>query len=247
MTWTTPFTAVTGQIMMADDWNESARDNLLHLRALTGDPGGVDELLVSSSTTAAAFGHPVADTVLTAGSVTGTSGTSAIGTGVIKGDRFAAGSFDSTAVGNAFATGAISQALLATAVQNKLIFAGVVGLVRTAAEIATGWSRETALDGRFMIGAGSSFALTFNEATDYGSSWSHSHDLGGHTHSFTVSSGSPDATQTDMPGPPPAVNSASTSHTHSGSGTSGGPDVGSSSTAWQIPGRGYVFCRRNLP
>lgn len=245
MTWTAPFTAITAAVMASADWNASARDNLLHLRALTGDPTASNELLVSSSTTAAAFGNPSGDTVLSAGSVTGTSASSAIPENSIAADRFQDASFDESAVSAAFADGAIAESLLATAVRNKLLFSGAIGLVRTAAEIPSGWSRESALDGRFAIGAGTTFSQTFDEATDYGSSWSHSHPLGSHTHSYSLSSGNADQQQTQMTGGSPSGSSPPQAHTHTASGTSGGPSGNSSSTAWTIPSRAYVYIRRS--
>jgi len=55
ITFTTPFTAVTGAVITASGHNTSVRDNLLHLRALLPDAGGSGLPLVSSSTTSAAF------------------------------------------------------------------------------------------------------------------------------------------------------------------------------------------------
>lgn len=55
MTWTTPFTAVTGAVITASGWNASARDNLLHLRALLPDPAAANYWLQSSSVSGAAF------------------------------------------------------------------------------------------------------------------------------------------------------------------------------------------------
>lgn len=51
---------------------------------------------------------------------------------------------------------------------------GAVISFRTAAEITAagaGWSRETNLDGRILIGAGTAGGQTFTEATNYGSNW----------------------------------------------------------------------------
>lgn len=52
---------------------------------------------------------------------------------------------------------------------------GAVIAFRTAAEITAagaGWSRETALDGRILLGAGTAGGQTFTEANNYGSNWS---------------------------------------------------------------------------
>ena len=59
---------------------------------------------------------------------------------------------------------------------------GVIAAFATAAAIAAGWSRYTALDGRIPVGAGTTFTVTYVEATNYGSSWSHSHTGPSHTH-----------------------------------------------------------------
>jgi hypothetical protein len=51
---------------------------------------------------------------------------------------------------------------------------GLVAPFRTAAEITAAgvrWTRETALDGRVIIGAGTAGGGTFVEATNYGTNW----------------------------------------------------------------------------
>lgn len=55
MTFTSPFTAVTGAVITAAGWNTSGRDNINHLRGLVPDAGAADYWLVSTSTTAAAW------------------------------------------------------------------------------------------------------------------------------------------------------------------------------------------------
>lgn len=50
---------------------------------------------------------------------------------------------------------------------------GVISF-RTAAEVTAagaGWARETALDGRILLGAGTAGGQTFTEANNYGSNW----------------------------------------------------------------------------
>lgn len=51
---------------------------------------------------------------------------------------------------------------------------GAVVAFRTAAEITAagaGWARETALDGRILLGAGTAGGQTFTEANNYGTNW----------------------------------------------------------------------------
>jgi hypothetical protein len=48
---------------------------------------------------------------------------------------------------------------------------GLVAAFRTAAEIPAGWTRETALDGKVMLGAGTGGGESFTQTTDYGTTW----------------------------------------------------------------------------
>ncbi len=213
MTYTTPFTAVTGAVITSSGWNASARDNLLHLRALLPDPSGSGLTLVSTSATAAAF---------------------------------------STAA---------------------TVPAGLIAAFETAAAIASGWARYSAADGRMLVGAGTTFAVTYVEATNYGASWSHSHTqtnhshdmashghaMANHTHSFSGTSGGPSAL--DGLGNNGGTNTPSTTHTHGTSGTTGGNNdttganspasTGTASAndistdAWVIPARGIVWAQKS--
>lgn len=134
---------------------------------------------------------------------------------------------------------------------------GLVASFRTAAEIAAGWNRETNLDGRMMVGAGTTFTVTFTEGQDYGASWAHIHASCSYSASVTGSAtgGAEDATAgpTGLNGLATAggVNLPTTSHTHSLEGVSfavsaSGTATGdSSSTAWAIPSRAYVFARKS--
>lgn len=87
MTWTTPFTATTNAVISSSSHNQGVRDNLLHLRALLPDPGAATYLLQASSTSGAAFVTPNGDAILTPSSVTGNSGSSAIGANNIHPNR----------------------------------------------------------------------------------------------------------------------------------------------------------------
>lgn len=60
---------------------------------------------------------------------------------------------------------------------------GVIAAFRTAAAIASGWSRFTDGDGRLLVGAGTVFSTTWTQDTAYGSSWGHVHSSPSHTHS----------------------------------------------------------------
>jgi hypothetical protein len=51
---------------------------------------------------------------------------------------------------------------------------GAVVAFRTGAEVTAagaGWARETALDGRILLGAGTAGGQTFTEANNYGTNW----------------------------------------------------------------------------
>jgi hypothetical protein len=57
----------------------------------------------------------------------------------------------------------------------------------TAGFIPTGWNRNTSADGRIIVGAGTTFSVTFNENAQSGASWSHDHVGDDHTHTVTGS------------------------------------------------------------
>lgn len=81
-----------------------------------------------------------------------------------------------------------------------LVPPGAVVWFRSLAELTAagaGWTRETTLDGRYPIGAGTTGTQTFAAGTAYGSTWAHNHgddhthttaghdhDLGGHLHAI---------------------------------------------------------------
>lgn len=245
MTWTTPFTALSGLAITASGWNTSGRDNLSHLRALLADPSAANQLLVSTSAAAAGFSNPNGDAVLARGSITGNGASSAIGTGAINANRIKSGTFTAAQVAAKFTAASIVESVLATAVQGKLGFAGLIGLVRVAADVPSGWTIESNLAGRIPVGAGTTHSVTFTEDTAYGSSWSHTHTMGGHTHGVSGTTG---ATGTAPNSPKNGDNdwpTSSTGHTHAFSGTSDGDSSTSSSTAWTIPSRAYVYIRRD--
>lgn len=131
---------------------------------------------------------------------------------------------------------------------------GLVAMFRTAAAIASGWSRETDLDGRIPVGAGTTFSTTFTEATNYGSSWSHAHTDGGvHNHSGSslgvsgVTGAAQGGTAYDEDDTGNGFNTRDASHTHDqgtldvSGNTANNSTTATSSDAWVIPSRAYVF------
>jgi hypothetical protein len=139
--------------------------------------------------------------------------------------------------------------------------------VRNAAEIPGGWARETTLDGRLLVGAGTSFSQTFVEGTGYGASWAHQHGIGSLT--VTVSSVAVTGTATGGPedntGGPSATNGLATAggvnlptetHHHSlngvsfavsasGSGSGSTTATNSADATWLPPMRAVVWIRKS--
>ena len=139
--------------------------------------------------------------------------------------------------------------------------------VRKAADIPSGFTRDTSLDGLIPIGAGTTFSQTFTEETSYGSSWQHLHSVG--SQSVSVSSvtvtGSAVGGPGDSTGGPSSVNGLATAggvtlpvenHTHSlngvslavsASGTGSGATAGGNSgnTTWLPPMRAVGWGRKN--
>lgn len=64
---------------------------------------------------------------------------------------------------------------------------GLIAAFATAAELTSagaGWARYTAADGRLLVGAGTTFGVTYTQDTSYGASWdvpAHTHSIGGVT------------------------------------------------------------------
>lgn len=139
--------------------------------------------------------------------------------------------------------------------------------VRKAADIPTGFTRDTSLDGLIPVGAGTTFSQTFTEETSYGSAWSHTHTDSGHTHgggahshgasalSISGNTGTPSAT--DGLGNGGGTTTPTATHTHN-QGTldvAGSTDSASlttnsgsaviSTTTWLPPMRAVVWIRKN--
>ena len=92
--------------------------------------------------------------------------------------------------------------------------------------IPTGWTRESSINGRLPVTAGS----LWTAETGYGSSWTHDHDVDAQTDRstlsiFNLSTGSP-------------TKSVTHDHDHNIIGTTAG-------TVWLPPSFAYVFIRRS--
>lgn len=210
MAFTSPPTAVIGAVV-DESYTDifSANDNWFN--GLLPAPTAANQVPLSTSTSAATWGK--VDTAhLIDGQISGTR----MGTGAVTAAKIPAS--------------AVTAAKLHSSVATALIPSGNVGSVRQAAEIPSGWSRETRLDGRMPVGAGTAF-VTFSEDTDYGASW-------GHTHPVTASVGTPSATITDLKAGNETGASVNNHAVHTFSGNS-------DATSWQIPVRAIVFIRKS--
>lgn len=201
------------------------RDNDNWFNALVPAPTGAGQLLRSTSTSAAGFVNDGDGSDLDADLLDGQHG-----------------SYYATAAGLA-------------AVEAAAFPSGVGAWVRKASEIPTGFTRESDLDGRIPVGAGTTFTVTYVEETNYGSSWSHGHTGGAHAHNASAlgvsgntgtESNSADV-QTDSSGD----EAAASAHTHNqgtidvtGATDSGGA-VATSSDAWTIPSRAVIWVRKD--
>lgn len=88
----------------------------------------------------------------------------------------------------------------------------------TAAEIPSGFVRYTAADGRILVQAGTTFSVTFTEATSYGSSWAHNHGMNNHQHDLTHAHDLNSHTHTG-----PSHQHTGPSHTHTSTGLTATP------------------------
>lgn len=213
MAWATPATAITLAVVEAAHRN-ILRDNQFHFNALSPAPGAADYVLQLTSASAGTWNKLISDS-------------------------FVAGAFltakiaDDNVTTDKFADFAVTETQLDSAVTAYLVPSGLVEMVRTAAEIPTGWSRETALDGRYIVHDGTTFSTTFVEETDYGTDDAHDHGTS------TFASSTPSATVPNIDTvTPPDDSAAHQTHTHTVS-------LVVSSAAWTIPSRAYVFVRKS--
>jgi len=140
---------------------------------------------------------------------------------------------------------------------------GVGGWVRQASEIPSGFARESNLDGRIPVGAGTSFSVTYVEATNYGSAWAHQHQMGnhvhndGHAHTNASQTGvAQNGTAYDEDETGGGHNTQDDQHHHSLSDTGGRaggsvltgdmqlPGINVGLTSWVIPSRAVVWVRK---
>jgi hypothetical protein len=209
--FTPPPTAVPLTVIQAQHRNV-LRDNQLYVNALMPSPTAANQLPILTGPSAGTWAQAGTGSFVGGGLTTVKLGAAAITTAKIQ-------------------DGGIDAAALSSSAQAAMMPGKLVLMVRTIAELPAGWARETALDGRFAINAGTTFTVAFAEATDYGSSWAHAHGWSGTT-------GVPDSTQANIATvTPQQVDAASTGHFHTAGGTSG-------STSWTIPSRAYVWIRR---
>jgi hypothetical protein len=111
---------------------------------------------------------------------------------------------------------------------------GAVVWFRTLAEVTSAgasWTRETNLDGRLPIGAGTTFSQTFAEATNYGANWTPSSGL-------TISAIAVTADAPFLVNVGTNTNVTTSTHTHPA------PTLNGSGTAWLPPARAGIFARR---
>lgn len=223
MAYVTPFLATTNAVISSADCNAGYRGNIMRLREMLPDPGAAGRLLRSLGSGSAATADWVED-----------GAGSEIDADLLDGQQ---GSYYATASGLA-------------ALEASAFPSGVGAWVRNASEIPSGFTRESALDGRIPVGAGTTFAVTFVEATNYGSSWSHTHTIAhshtdsGHTHNMGASDDNQSIVDSGT-----GTNLARDIHEHAISNSSaiisGSDTANSGGTAWTIPSRAVVWIRKS--
>jgi hypothetical protein len=214
-TWTPPFLAVTNAVISSSDANAGYRGNLLYLRQfLSANPGGANEWLQSTGTDGAAWvaratavRDALATAILTAnlrlannislqGQTVGAVNRGLAGVGpddiVYLGDASSSMRLQTSGSLQMF-DGANYQTLYHTGnlpSPGAAVPTGLIAAFRTAAAIASGWTRFTDGDGRLLVGAGTTFSVTYTQDTAYGSSWAHGHTVSFNTGTSTTPGGS---------------------------------------------------------
>lgn len=117
----------------------------------------------------------------------------------------------------------IGTVALAGTVATSLVPLGVI-MMYPSETIPTGWTRETSLNGRMPVTAGT----VWTSETNYGSSWAHAHDVDSQTNQNTDS-------VYEL-----ASGSKSVAHDHDHDITGSTDD-----TTWLPPSYAYVFIRRS--
>lgn len=277
MAWSAPATPAGGTAITVAFYNTNIRDNLNHIRAITGgaDPGGSDKALVSTGSATAQWkllpdaaladqkisqtnvaGRTNANTAELTGFFEYSSGASNIPTAayyLIQNVRQANfGAHHAGQVAFPIAGGNVYHRTIASGTpttwakiwddQNldptTIVPSGLIAAFRTAAAIAAGWTRFTDGDGRMLIGAGTTFSVTFTENTAVGSSWSHQHAATG----LTATSGTVPVLadgQTVLVNNGATTSVATSTHTHPAPTVTMGGN--SANTAWQEPARIVVW------
>jgi hypothetical protein len=104
---------------------------------------------------------------------------------------------------------------------------------------ATGWSRNTSADGRIIVGAGTTFSVTFNENAQSGGSWSHDHVGDDHTHTITGNTSASTATSVGATGG--GLNLDPLGHTHPLTATAAANHATTGAYAWAYPAYSLVM------
>jgi hypothetical protein len=250
MPFTAPPTAVTGAIITAADINVF-RDNDNWFNALVPAPTGAGQLLRSISTSSAGFVNGGAGSGIDADLVDGQHASALLARANHTGTQ-APSTISPQGAGSGLDAdlldGQQASAIIAAAFPS-----GLGGWVRKASEIPSGFARETALDGRVPIGAGTTAGVTFVEETNYGSSWGHQHQNGWHLH-YAAELGIAGQTSTPTENEAAGVSGglvAADGHKHNAgsldvtgtTGYSGGEDT--TSTTWIFPSRAVVWVRKS--
>ena len=209
MPFTSPPTAVTGDVV-DEDYTNIFAENDAWFNGLIPAPTAADQVLIASGTAAASWG---------------TIGSSNLASGGITGDLFVPGSLTAAK----FASGAVGIDKLTTALQAYLLQTSLKAFVRTAAEIPSGWTRDTNMSGRFPVSAGTVSTQVFTVNTAYGVGW-------GHAHEVDIDSGEGGGTRNREEGD--ETDAPADTHWHYIRGTT-------SSTAWMPPSRAYVFMTKS--
>jgi hypothetical protein len=108
------------------------------------------------------------------------------------------------------------------------------------------WARDTDADGRFIMGAGTSFSRDFTENTQYGVNWTPMIPLSVSKGTLSVTIPGASATGSFLAQYNGAMNpnTASDGHGHNSTGVTGDPALGGTNTVWVPPAISRIFARR---
>lgn len=134
---------------------------------------------------------------------------------------------------NQLGSGIITSALLASTLLQQLVTSGICAWFQSAADIATAWTRETAVNDRFVVGAGTVFSSTLAENTNYGTVWTH-----GHTMSFNSGTWTSGGNDLSISHSTPDVRAAYPTHYHV-------VNAPTEDETWMPPSRAYVVARKD--